>query len=59
MDEVTLVHDTLPPHLRWHRARLSLVAMFLLALERARTVNLSELATAFCGQAQTHSHYQR
>ena len=25
----------------------------LIALLRARTVNLSELATAFCGQAQT------
>jgi hypothetical protein len=33
--------------------------MFLIALLRTRTVNLSELATAFCGKAQTESHYKR
>ena len=59
MDEVTLVRDTLRSQWRWHGGRLSLVSIFLIALLRARTVNLSELATAFCGKAQTDSHYQR
>ena len=59
MDEVTLVRDTLRSHWRWHGGRLSLVSIFLIALLRARTVNWSELATAFCGKAQMESHYQR
>jgi hypothetical protein len=30
MDQVTLLRDTLRPHLGWHGARLSFVSMFLL-----------------------------
>ena len=59
MDEVTLLRDTLRPHLGWHGARLSFVSMFLIALLRTRTVNLSELATAFCGKVQIDSCYKR
>ena len=59
MDQVTLLRDTLRPHLGWHRARLSFVSMFLIALLRTRTVNLSELATAFCGKVQIDSCYKR
>lgn len=33
--------------------------MFLIALFRVKTVNLTELATGFMGQAQTDSHYKR
>lgn len=59
MNQVTLLRDTLRPHLSWHGARLSFVAAFLIALLRVRTVNLSELATGFSGKAQTNSHYKR
>lgn len=59
MNQVTLLRDTLRPYLKWHGARLSFVAVFLIALLRVRTVNLSELATAFSGKAQTDSHYKR
>ena len=38
---------------------MSFVATFLIALLRVRTVNLSELATAFSGKAQTDSDYKR
>jgi hypothetical protein len=38
---------------------LSFVASFLIALLRVKTVNLSELATAFSGKAQPDSHYKR
>ena len=59
MNQVTLLRDALRPHLAWHGARLSFVAAFLIALLRVKTVNFSELATGFCGKAQTDSHYKR
>ena len=59
MNQVTLLRDTLRPHLGWHGARLSFVAAFLMALLRVKTVNFTELATAFGGKAQTDSHYKR
>ena len=59
MNQVTLLRDTLRPHLAWHGARLSFVAAFLMALLLFKTVNFTELATAFSGKAQTDSHYKR
>jgi hypothetical protein len=59
MNQVTLLRDALRPHLAWHGARLSFVAAFLIALLRVKTINFSELATGFSGQAQTDSHYKR
>lgn len=59
MDQVTLLRQTLQPHLKWHGARLTFLAMFLIALLRVKTVNLAELATGFVGRAQTDSHYKR
>jgi hypothetical protein len=59
MNQVTLLRDALRPHLAWHGARLSFVAAFLIALLQVKTVNFSELATAFSGSAQTDSHYKR
>lgn len=59
MDQITLLRETLRPHLNWHGARLSFVASFLVALLQVRTVNLSELAVAFRGAAQCDSHYKR
>ncbi len=45
--------------LGWHRARLIFLAQFLVALIRVRTVNLTEIATAFCGTAKPESSYRR
>jgi hypothetical protein len=59
MNQVTRLRDRLRPHFAWHGARLSFVAAFLIALFRVKTVNFSELATAFSGKAQTDSHYKR
>jgi hypothetical protein len=49
----------LRPHLGWHGARLSFVALFLMALFRAKTVNLAELATVWGGKAAESSNYKR
>ncbi len=43
----------------WHGARITFVSQFLVALIRVRTVNLTEIATAFCGEARPDSHYRR
>lgn len=59
MQQITLIRKTLQPHLDWHGARLSFLALFLVALFRVKTVNLAELATGFAGKAQTASHYKR
>ncbi len=59
MNHVNLLRQSLKPYLKWHGARLSFLALFLIALFRVKTVNLSELSTGFMGQAKTDSHYKR
>lgn len=39
----------------WHGARLSFLALFLIALVRVKTVNLVELAAGFRSNAKTDS----
>lgn len=59
MEQMNQLRAKLRPHLGWHGARLSFVAMFLIALFRAKTVNLGQLATVCGGQAATSSDYKR
>ena len=59
MNHVNLLRQTLKPHLQWHGARLSFLALFLIALFRVKTVNLSDLSTGFMGKAKTESNYKR
>ncbi|MGK7913473.1 MAG: hypothetical protein AB4050_18630 [Synechococcus sp.] len=51
MDEINLLRDRLRTHFPWHGARLRFIAMFLIALIRVRTVDFSQLAIAFGGNA--------
>ncbi|MGK7899135.1 MAG: IS4 family transposase [Xenococcus sp. (in: cyanobacteria)] len=59
MNNINLIRKTLKPHLKWHGARLSFLALFLVALFRVKTVNLSELSTGFMGKAKAESNYKR
>lgn len=59
MNQINLLRQTLKPHLRWHGARLDFLALFLIALLRVKTINLTELATGFRSKAQTDSSYKR
>ncbi len=59
MSQVNLLRNKLRPHLELHSARLSFLAIFIIALIRVKTLNLSELATAFSGSEQTNSHYKQ
>lgn len=59
MTDYSELRKTLQEHLHWHGARLSFLALFLLALIKVKTVNLSELALGFGGRALSESHYKR
>jgi hypothetical protein len=59
MNQVTRIQKTLQPHLGWHGARVTFLALFLIALFRVKTVNFAELATGFQGNAKLDSNYKR
>jgi hypothetical protein len=60
MHQITLIRKTLQPHLAgWHGARVTFLALFLVALFRVKTVDLAQLATGFMGHAKTESNYKR
>lgn len=59
MNQINLLRETLKPHLKWHGPRLNFLSLFLLALIRVKTVNLSELACGFRSWARTESNYKR
>ena len=55
MDNVNLLRNTLKPHLKWHGARLSFLALFLISWFRVKTVNLVDLSIGFKGKAKSES----
>ncbi len=59
MSDYSELRKTLQAHLPWHKARVSFLALFLLALIKVKTVNLSELALGFGGFALSESNYKR
>ena len=59
MNEYNALRQALKPHLGWHGARISFLALFLLALLKVKTVNLKELAVGFEKNALIESHYKR
>ena len=60
MDHSTMLTDVLKLHFAgWHLARIKCLASLIVALFKAKTVNLTQLATAFPGRAEIDSHYRR
>ncbi|MGD1927310.1 MAG: IS4 family transposase [Leptolyngbyaceae cyanobacterium] len=59
MNEITRIQTALRPHLSWHGARLTFLALFLVALFRVETVNLDKLASVFANRAQSASNHKR
>jgi hypothetical protein len=53
------MRKTLQPLLGWHGARVTFLALFLVALFRVKTVNLSQLATGFIGTTKLESNHKR
>jgi len=59
MTEVKMLETVFKRHLKFNAARINFLANFIIALLKVRTVNLTEIAVAFCGKAQKKSHYKR
>ena len=59
MKHSTKLADLLQSIFALHRAWLTCLAALVIALFKAKTVNLAQLATAFPGTAQIDSHYRR
>lgn len=59
MNENNRIQAALRPHLPWHGARLTFLALFLVALFRVETVNLDKLASVFANRAQSASSHKR
>lgn len=59
MKQINLLRNTLRPLLGWHGARLNFLALFLIAILRVKTINLTEVATGFRNTAQQSSNYKR
>ena len=59
MMEINLLGREFKGLLGWHQARMTLLAQFVLALIKVRTVNLTQVAQAFVGSAKTDSNYKR
>ena len=59
MNEISRIQAALRPHLPWHGARLTFLALFLIAVFRVETVNLDKLASVFANRAQSDSNHKR
>jgi hypothetical protein len=59
MSQYSELKQVLQAQLNWHGARISFLALFLLALLKVKTVNLSELCLGFGGRALATSSYKR
>lgn len=59
MLDINTLMPVLQAHLHWHPSRLRFLALFLTALIRVTTVNLTKVANAFSAQAQAQSNYRR
>lgn len=57
MHQINLLRRELRQYFPWHGARLTFLALFLVALFRAKTVNLIEIASVFanCRAIETNS----
>jgi len=59
MKEINSLTKELKPLLGWHQARIILLAQFILALIKARSTNLTQVALVFSGDALATSNYKR
>lgn len=59
MDRINELRGILGKNFDWNKARLDCFVRMLLALFTVRTVNLSEIATAFCSNSTIESRYKR
>ena len=56
---LTILKNTLSPHLKLHNSRLEVMCLLIMGMVNARTVNLSHLACEFPCGAKIESSYRR
>jgi hypothetical protein len=59
MSNIYPLEQTLAGNLAFNKARIKLIAGFLISILQVKTVNLTEIATAFPGWAKEGSNYKR
>jgi len=59
MNQIAKLTEIFNSGLRWNKARADLLSLFILALLKTRTVNLTKIAVAMPGKAKTDSKYKR
>ncbi len=59
MKQITKLTKIFNSRLGWNKARATLLACFIVALIKIRTVNLTKIAVAMPGKAKTASKYKR
>ena len=59
MKQIDELRKNLSKYLNWNKARLTCFCQMVLALFMVRSVNLTQIATAFQGKASIDSHYKR
>jgi hypothetical protein len=60
MEHTTIITDVLKLHFAgWHFARIKCLSSLIVALFKVKTVNLTQLASAFPGRVEVDSHYRR
>lgn len=59
MKQIDELRSVLNKYLHWNKARLTCFCQIIIALFMVRSVNLTQIATAFQGKASLESHYKR
>jgi hypothetical protein len=59
MPQMNRLQAALRAHLPWHGARLTFLALFLVALFRVDTVNLDQRSSVLANRAKPESNYKR
>jgi hypothetical protein len=54
-----MLTDVLKLHFGWNLARVKCLSCLIIAWFKVKTVDFTELATAFSGSTKTDSHYRR
>ncbi len=59
MNQIAKLSQLFNSRLGWNKARADLLACFIIALLKIRTVNLAKIAVAMPGKAKKDSKYKR
>lgn len=59
MNDIDKLANLMNSGLGWNKARADLLALFIVALLKVRSVNLAKIAVAMPGRAKTDSKYKR